>query len=153
ELGNRYIQKDQEDKLRELIRKHNKLVVDNINSNVILKEEAKKWKEETEVTLHNKIVRSGQVLEITGDLLLVGDVNAGGKVAATGNVFIMGKLRGIAHAGINGNQDAVIAAAYMAPSQLRIAEIMSRSPEVDPEGVPMECGFLEPNGEQIVMDR
>lgn len=153
ELGNRYINKDQEKALTDIIRRHNQLVVENIHSNVVLKEDALKWKEETDVVLHNKIVRSGQVLQITGDLLLVGDVNPGGKIMATGNIFVMGKLRGIAHAGVNGNREAVIAAAYMAPSQLRIADVISRSPEAEPEGIPMECGFIEPEGDQIIMDR
>ncbi|QGH35113.1 septum site-determining protein MinC [Gracilibacillus salitolerans] len=153
ELGNRYITNQQEQTLREVIRKHNKLVVDQIASNVILKEEALQWKKETDVNLHNKIVRSGQVLEINGDLLLVGDVNPGGRIVATGNIFVMGSLRGIAHAGADGNRDAVIAAAHMAPSQLRIAEVISRSPDADSEGAPMECGFIDSRSEQIVMDR
>ncbi len=62
-------------------------------------------------------------------------------------------MRGIAHAGVNGNREAVIAASYMGPSQLRIAEIISRSPDSETEGVPMECGFIEKDGEQIIMDR
>ncbi|MGN8645654.1 septum site-determining protein MinC [Gracilibacillus sp. HCP3S3_G5_1] len=153
ELENRYITTEQEQILRQAIRKHNKLVVDKIASNVILKEDALKWKEETDVNLHNKIIRSGQVLEINGDLLLVGDVNPGGKIVATGNIFVLGNLRGIAHAGVKGNRDAIIAAANMAPSQLRIAEVISRSPDAESEGVPMECGFIDAKGEQIVMDR
>ncbi|WP_305852470.1 septum site-determining protein MinC [Gracilibacillus caseinilyticus] len=153
ELGNRYITDQQEQLLREIIRKHNKLVVDHIESNVILKKDALKWKDETDIKLYNKIIRSGQVLEVHGDLLLIGDVNPGGKVIATGNIFIIGNLRGIAHAGVNGNREAVVAASYMAPSQLRIAEVISRSPDTDTEGVPMECGFINANGEQIVMDR
>ncbi|MDX8046566.1 septum site-determining protein MinC [Gracilibacillus sp. S3-1-1] len=153
ELGNRYITNEQEQILREVIRKHNKLVVDKITSNVILKEEALRWKEETDVNLHNKVVRSGQVLEVNGDLLLIGDVNPGGKIVATGNIFVLGNLRGIAHAGVKGKTDAVIAAAHMAPSQLRIAEVISRSPDADAGGAPMECGFIDEKAGQIVMDR
>ncbi|SHN08699.1 septum site-determining protein MinC [Gracilibacillus kekensis] len=152
-LGNRYITREQEQALLEITRKHNKLVVDQIVSNVILKEEALNWKEETDIKLHNKVVRSGQVLEVNSDVLLIGDVNPGGKIIATGNIFVLGNLRGIAHAGAKGNREAVIAASYMAPSQLRIAEIISRSPDSDKEGVPMECGFIEKDGEQIIMDR
>lgn len=153
QLGNRYITDAQAETLRKIIKKHNKLVVEEIVSDVILKEEALRWKDETDLKLHNRVIRSGQVLEITGDLLLIGDVNPGGKVVATGNIFIMGNLRGVAHAGATGNRKAVIAASYMAPSQLRIADIISRSPDSDGEGVPMECGFIEKDGEQIIMDR
>ncbi|WP_163537894.1 septum site-determining protein MinC [Gracilibacillus sp. YIM 98692] len=153
ELGNRYLNGEQESQLREVIRKQNKLVVDQIVSNVILKTEALEWKEDTEIRLHNKIVRSGQVLHVNGDLLLVGDVNPGGKVIASGNIFVMGNLRGIAHAGVDGNEEAVIAASYMAPNQLRIADKISRSPDNEQGGVHMECGFLDEQREQIIMDR
>ncbi|WP_347834002.1 septum site-determining protein MinC [Gracilibacillus sp. JCM 18860] len=153
-LGNRYLDDQQEEKLRELIDKQNTFIIEQIESDVILKETALQWKEETEIELHNKIVRSGQILKVTGDLLLVGDVNPGGKVMASGNIFIVGgHLRGIAHAGVHGNDKAVIAASYMAPSQLRIADIISRPPDQEKDGVHMECGFIDSTGKQIIMDR
>ncbi|GAB2560604.1 septum site-determining protein MinC [Gracilibacillus alcaliphilus] len=153
ELGNRYITKEQEERLAALIRKYNKLEVGQIVSNVMLRKEALKWKEETDIHLYNKIVRSGQVLQVKGDLLLVGDVNPGGRIIATGNIFVMGNLRGIAHAGFDGNRDAIIAASHMAPSQLRIAEMINRADKMDEEGTPMECGLIDADGEQIIMDR
>lgn len=79
QLGNRYITDAQAETLRKIIKKHNKLVVEEIVSDVILKEEALRWKDETDLKLHNRVIRSGQVLEITGDLLLIGDVNLVGK--------------------------------------------------------------------------
>ena len=39
-------------------------------------------KEETEIVPISKIVRSGQVLHVKGNLLLIGDVNPGGTVIA-----------------------------------------------------------------------
>ena len=42
-----------------------------------------------------RIIRSGQVLQVAGDLLLIGDVNPGGTVIAGGNIFIMGALKGL----------------------------------------------------------
>lgn len=64
------------------------------------KDEANRLKAESEIISVAKIVRSGQVLETEGDLLLIGDVNPGGMVKAGGNIFILGSLRGIAHAGL-----------------------------------------------------
>src|SRR5690625_6864593 len=101
------------------------MVIQKIESNLILKEDALKWKEESDVRIIAKTVRSGQELEIKGDLLLIGDVNPGGTVKATGNVFIMGNLKGIAHAGYNGNTNAVIAASYMR-SEEHTSELQSR---------------------------
>lgn len=81
------------------------------------------------------IVRSGQTLHCDRDLLLLGDVNPGGTVIASGNIFVLGSLRGLAHAGADGNEDAVIAASHLRPTQLRIAGIVSRPPD--------EWGFKE----------
>ena len=152
QLGYRYLHTDQEKILRDIIRKKNKLVVHNIESKIIPKEDAIKWKEESEVRILTRTIRSGQELEITGDLLLVGDVNPGGTVKATGNIFIMGSLQGIAHAGYQGNRQAVIMASYMNPVQLRIAELYSRSPDYETEGVYMECGYIDESN-KIIIDR
>lgn len=153
QLGNRYLHTEQEQMLRDLIRNKKKLVVESVESNVILKREALQWKEESEIKTVTKMVRSGQVLEITGDLLLIGDVNPGGKIVATGNIFVLGSLRGIAHAGSEGNRDAIIASSYMQPMQLRIADYISRSPDYEADGVYMECGFIDETKEKIVIDR
>lgn len=152
QLGYRYLHTDQEKILRDIIRKKNKLVVHNIESKIIPKEDAIKWKEESEVRILTRTIRSGQEIEITGDLLLVGDVNPGGTVKATGNIFIMGSLQGIAHAGYQGNRQAVIMASYMNPVQLRIAELYSRSPDYETEGVYMECGYIDESN-KIIIDR
>lgn len=106
--GNRYLSKAQEEELKELIRQKKNLVVESIRSNVLTKVEAEKLKQDDEIISVAKIIRSGQVLEVPGDLLLIGDVNPGGTVKAGGNIFILGALKGIAHAGYNGDKNAVI---------------------------------------------
>lgn len=152
-LGNRYLTKESKNQLMELFTEDNQFKVDVIESDVIRKEEAIAWKDESEIKAINQIVRSGQVLEITGDVLLIGDVNPGGKVAATGNVYIMGCLYGIAHAGVDGDRQAFIAASYMNPSQLRIADYISRAPDYESDGVYMECGLIDEEQDKIVIDR
>lgn len=74
-------------------------------------------------------IRSGQYIEYDGNLVILGDVNAGAEVKAKGNIIILGALRGIAHAGCDGNKDAIVAAFSLQPTQLRIAEIIARSPD------------------------
>lgn len=151
--GNRYLTRSQQDQIREIIRNKNKLVVDSLESNVMTKEEALEWKKQTDVETVSKIIRSGQVLEVKGDLLLIGDVNPGGTVIAGGNIFIMGALRGIAHAGCFGNRDAVIAASLMKPMQLRIDDLVNRAPDHQADGHEMECAFINQDENQIVIDR
>ncbi|HZG58030.1 septum site-determining protein MinC [Paenibacillus sp.] len=81
------------------------------------------------------IVRSGQTLHHDGDVLLIGDVNPGGTITSTGHILVLGSLRGLAHAGVGGDEHAVIAASHLRPTQLRIANVVSRPPD--------EWGFEE----------
>lgn len=152
-VGNRYLTNDQEETLREIIQSKQNLEVDRIDSNVISRDEAEAERKRMTVTSVARTVRSGQVLEVEGDLLLIGDVNPGGTVMAGGNIFVMGSLRGIAHAGANGNVDAVITASLLKPSQLRIADLISRPP--DQSGITeqeAECAFIK-EGTEISVDR
>ena len=136
-----------------MIRNKKNLVVDSIESDVITKAEAIAWKEETEIVPVSKIVRSGQVLHVKGNLLLIGDVNPGGTVIAGGNIFVVGSLRGIAHAGYYGDTDAVIAASVMNPMQLRISDVTMRAPEEKEDGAEAaECAYIDENN-HIVVDR
>ncbi|MCM3122574.1 septum site-determining protein MinC [Mesobacillus sp. AQ2] len=153
-VGNRYLTKTQEEELKDLIRQKRNLIVDDLETNVISRDEAEKLRQETEIVPVAKVIRSGQVLEITGDLLLIGDVNPGGTVKATGNIFVMGALKGIAHAGSAGNDEAVIAASVMKPSQLRISDCINRAPDEVPEDEnrAMECAYIS-DTKQIVVDR
>jgi septum site-determining protein MinC len=64
-----------------------------------------------------------------GNLVVIGDVNPGGEVVAAGNVVVMGSLRGIVHAGADGNKEAIVAAFNLQPTQLRIADVITRSPD------------------------
>ncbi|HLR72298.1 MAG TPA: septum site-determining protein MinC [Pseudogracilibacillus sp.] len=150
-LGHRYVTSRQKQMLTTLIEKDKRFSIERFESDVIDKEQAKDLLKRNEIKTINRIVRSGQVVEVEGDLLLIGDVNPGAQVKATGNIFVLGNLLGIAHAGVNGNEDAVIAASFMNPTQLRIANYLSRAPDYVSEGVYMECGYLDK--EKIVIDR
>lgn len=154
EVGNRYLTESQREELKSLIRSKKNLVVDVIEANVITLQEAEQLKDETEVKTVSRIIRSGQVLEAPGDLLLIGDVNPGGTVIAGGNIFIMGVLKGTAHAGCFGNEQAVIAASGMKPSQLRISDLLYRAPDSGQniEKRDMECAYIDEN-DQIMIDR
>ncbi|WP_123054233.1 septum site-determining protein MinC [Clostridium sp. JN-1] len=76
-----------------------------------------------------KTVRSGQIINYNGNVVIIGDVNAGAEIYAGGNVIILGALRGYVHAGFGGNTRALVAAFYLQPEILQIANIMTRSPE------------------------
>ncbi len=78
---------------------------------------------------HKGTLRSGQLLSFDGNIIVLGDVNPGAEVVATGNVIVMGSLRGIVHAGADGNKEAVVAALNLQPTQLRIADVITRPPD------------------------
>ncbi|MBH0157712.1 MULTISPECIES: septum site-determining protein MinC [Fictibacillus] len=152
--GNRYLTAEQEEKLIEVLKQKENLILDHIESDVITKAEAEEMRKDAQVVTVSKVVRSGQVLDIQGDLLLVGDVNPGATVMATGNIYILGSLKGIAHCGTKGNEEAIIAASVMKPSQLRIAHHINRAPDSYPElGNEMEFAYISNEEKQIRIDR
>lgn len=74
-------------------------------------------------------IRSGQREEYTGSIVILGDVNAGGEVIAGGNVTVVGALRGVAHAGANGNMLAMISANSIDVTQIRIGNLVKEIEE------------------------
>ena len=76
-----------------------------------------------------RTIRSGQVVRHHGHVTVLGDVNAGAEIIAGGNVIVWGRLRGTVHAGALGDRAAIIGALELAPTQLRIADLIARSPE------------------------
>jgi len=78
--------------------------------------------------LVHRTLRSGNKISYQGHVVVLGDVNPGGEVVASGSVVIWGKLRGTVHAGAEGDETAVVCALDMSPMQLRIADLISVSP-------------------------
>lgn len=78
-----------------------------------------------------RTLRSGQYIRFPGHVIVLGDVNPGAEIAADGDIYVFGTLRGIAHAGANGDRTASVVALRLAPTQLRIADIISRAPDQD----------------------
>ena len=63
----------------------------------------------------------------------MGDVNPGAIISANNNVYVWGKLLGIAFAGENGNKNASIASLCLRPLQLRICQIVAIGPKEKPK--------------------
>ena len=69
-------------------------------------------------------LRSGQKEEYPGSIVVCGDLNFGAEIVAGGNIMILGALRGVAHAGANGNTMAIISANNIDVTQIRIANLV-----------------------------
>lgn len=74
-------------------------------------------------------LRSGHKVDYDGNVVVMGDVNAGAEVRAAGHVIIFGALRGMVHGGAKGNTDAKVSALMLFPTQLRIADHITCPPE------------------------
>jgi len=81
-----------------------------------------------EAILVHRTLRSGYSLKYPGHVIVLGDVNPGAEVTAGGNVIVWGRLRGVVHAGAEGNDGAVVCALDLTPMQLRIAGKVAASP-------------------------
>tara|TARA_B100000579_G_scaffold113604_1_gene90895 strand:+ start:2598 stop:3272 length:675 start_codon:yes stop_codon:yes gene_type:complete len=99
---------------------------------------------------HEGTVRSGEYLDISGDLFILGDVNPGAIVSAKENIIIWGRLLGIAHAGNKGNSQATISALQIRPVQLRIANKVARGPQEKLQLGLAEQAKMDSSGEIII---
>ena len=82
-----------------------------------------------EAVLVRRTLRSGFSIEHFGHVVVIGDVNPGSEIIAGGDVVVWGHLRGMVHAGAEGNQDAIVCAMDLAPTQLRIADHIATTPK------------------------
>jgi septum site-determining protein MinC len=79
--------------------------------------------------LVQRTLRAGQKIHFNGNVVILGDVNPGAEVVAAGNIIVMGNVRGVVHAGAEGDTQAVVMAFRLQPIQLRIANHITRSPD------------------------
>ncbi|MDY6868577.1 MAG: septum site-determining protein MinC [Chloroflexota bacterium] len=75
-----------------------------------------------------RTMRSGFKVAYHGHVVVLGDVNPGAEIIASGCVVVWGRLRGTVHAGAEGDEDAVVCALDLSPMQLRIASKVAITP-------------------------
>ncbi|MGH7685090.1 MAG: septum site-determining protein MinC, partial [Vulcanimicrobiaceae bacterium] len=92
--------------------------------------------------------RGGQSLANVGHVVVVGDVNPGAELVAGGDILVFGALRGVAHAGAQGDRSARVYALVLEPTQLRIATTIAAGMERTGPHEPEEA-FLD--GERITI--
>ena len=93
--------------------------------------------------LHEGTVRSGDRISSNGNLCIIGDVNPGAIVSAKKNIYVWGKLLGIAFAGKSGNKNAYITSLYLNPLQLRIADVIAIGPKDKPKNYYPEIAVVD----------
>lgn len=85
--------------------------------------------EEEDVFIYRRTLRNGQTISYDGKVLVIGDINPGAEVIAGGDVVVEGNCRGVIRAGIPDNRDATITATKLMATQIRIADVIARSPD------------------------
>ena len=93
--------------------------------------------------LHSGTVRSGDRISSNGNLCIIGDVNPGAIVSAKKNIYVWGKLLGIAFAGKSGDNNSSISSLYLNPLQLRIADVIAIGPKDKPKNPYPEFAIID----------
>ncbi|WP_028547681.1 septum site-determining protein MinC [Paenibacillus sp. UNC451MF] len=127
-LGTRDASDEEKEQIRSIISQKGNLLIQSIESQAA-DPSASVFHNMPDVRLLKGIVRSGQTLSEEGNILFLGDINPGGSIVSSGSIYVMGSLKGMAHAGVDGDESVVIAASHLRPTQLRIAGIISRPPD------------------------
>lgn len=94
-------------------------------------------------------VRSGVEIRHPGTVIIVGDLNPGGSVVADGDILVWGRLRGVVHAGAQGNTKSAIISLQMEPTLIRIADRVARGPEKPPTQFYPEVAYVAETGIRI----
>lgn len=76
-------------------------------------------------------IRSGQEVSFESSIVIVGDVHPGATVISTGNVVVLGTLKGTVIAGKSGDRKSFVAALSMDPVQIQICNVLARSMDRD----------------------
>lgn len=154
-LGKRYCTHEQKQQLIEVVENQQNLYVCKVQSDVLTIEESEHLLEATRSEKYVGIVRSGQILRAPGDIIVLGDVNPNGRIEAGGSIYVMGKLKGIAHAGSQGDEQAIISASHFEPTHVLIAnrvEVMTNERQFILDHTDQLCAFIGSNGD-ICYDR
>ena len=119
-----------------------------INSTFVNEQQIKKkllpmGKKNNDNMLHEGTLRSGDRISSNGNLCIIGDVNPGAIVSAKKDIYVWGKLLGIAFAGKDGNNNASIASLYLNPLQLRIADVIAIGPKDKPNNYYPEIAVID----------
>ena len=103
---------------------------------------------EKAVLIH-RTMRSGYKVAYKGHVVILGDVNPGAEILASGSIIIWGHLRGTVHAGAEGDETAVVCALDLSPTQLRIATKIATTPSTSEKPKPEIASI---NNNQIIAE-
>lgn len=83
----------------------------------------------TPTVVIDRTLRGGQEIRTESSVLVAGNVNPGAQIIAGGSIDIRGACLGYVHAGAFGDTTAWVIADKLRPIQIRIADVVGRSPD------------------------
>lgn len=128
-IEGRELTENEEEEILNIINNRYGMVICEKQKDELEKEELFEGLKEGHTKFVKSTLRSGNKIEFKGNVVVMGDVNPGAEIVAYGNIVVMGSLRGVAHAGSNGNNEAFVSALKLQPTQLRIANFIGRPPD------------------------
>ena len=114
--GSRLLDAEDKKKIEAIVAKFPNFSIHRIKSDVIMNSRS--------THKVGKVIRNGQVEKIKGDVLFFGNVHQGGKLCASGNIYVMGEVHGIVHAGYEDDTRAVIVGNLNDAQQVRIGDVV-----------------------------
>jgi len=88
-------------------------------------------------TYIKQTLRSGQTVRFDGNVIVYGDTNPGSEIIASGDIIVIGTLRGIAHAGAKGNENCQVVATNLKATQIRIGSVIGMSSDEKNQSLPV----------------
>ena len=135
-VSKEYFPEEQNEKLRRLFHRHGMLFSTELKLPTFPPQKKNPQPEPTnevekpqKMLVVNKTIRGGQEVKSESSIMIFGNVNPGAQVIAGGNIDIRGTCRGIVHAGAFGDESAFVVADRLMPMQIRIADVIARSPD------------------------
>ena len=94
-------------------------------------------------------LRGGQKIMHEGDVIVTGHVNVGSEISAGGHIVVLGKLKGLAHAGLQGDETASVSARSFESGQVRIGRkvgLIDKSSDIWGKAV-----VITVNGDEVLL--
>ena len=120
--GNRLLSNQEVEMVKQIFSHYPQFAISKITADVVTISDAYQVKEQDNVHVISKTIRNGQRVRMHGDVLFLGNLHKGGKLYTSGNIYLMGTIEGIVHAGFPSSEDKLIIGDLHNAQQVRIGE-------------------------------
>ena len=99
--------------------------------------------------LYTGTLRGGQKIMHEGEVIVTGHVNVGSEISAWGHIVVLGRLKGLAHAGSKGDETASVSARSFESGQVRIGRkvgLIDKSSDIWGKAV-----VITVNGDEVLL--